>query len=188
MKSTEGLGVCSRRDSAHASASLDGGVSDIIVTCVHQSLHSSLRRRLESRNDLSSVTIMESKFRFLSRLLKVKLLGSLYAEERTDTWIIYLFKIQDEPTRVLNCYWEDLSQKPTNLVMLRLSHLLQASGNRLRRKLRNQLKASGKPMQIRLRNNQNHWTMNSVLTWVTRSGKISPPVKTSTETLFLSRS
>ena len=55
MKSTEGLGVCSRRDSAHASASLDGGVSDIIVTCVHQSLHSSFRRRLESRNDLSSV-------------------------------------------------------------------------------------------------------------------------------------
>ena len=41
MKSTEGLGVCSRRDSAHASASLDGGVSDIHVTCVHQSLHSS---------------------------------------------------------------------------------------------------------------------------------------------------
>ena len=41
MKSTEGLGVCSRRDSARASASLDGGVSDIHVTCVHQSLHSS---------------------------------------------------------------------------------------------------------------------------------------------------
>ena len=41
MKSTGGLGVCSRRDSASASASLDGGVSDIHVTCVHQSLHSS---------------------------------------------------------------------------------------------------------------------------------------------------
>ena len=41
MKSTEELGVCSRRDSASACASLDGGVSDIHVTCVHQSLHSS---------------------------------------------------------------------------------------------------------------------------------------------------
>ena len=39
----------------------------------------------------------------------------LDTEERTDTWRIHLSKIQDEPTRVRNCYWKDQSKNPSEL-------------------------------------------------------------------------